>query len=129
MSAWGVNREDIAWRVVDDEAVIINSETSDYFSLNLTGTWLWTLMEQPRTREDLAAALTSRYGQPLGAVQADVTAFLDDLTSARLLVPSDQPSPLATATAVAATSPPRDAYEPPQLVRFGNLETLILSGE
>lgn len=129
MAAYVVNRDKIAWQVVDEEAVIIHSETSDYFSLNQSGTWLWNLMELPRTRGDLTAALSARYGRPSAETGPDVTAYLEHLTKAGLLLQLAELTPVAPAVATAEAAAPRDAYEPPQLVKFGNLETLILSGE
>ena len=125
MPAYVVDRDRVTWRIVDDEAVVVHAETSDYFSLNASGTWLWTVLELPRTAQALAEALSARYGHPAADAAADVDAFLAQLAGARLLVTTE-----ATAAPVASGgAPPRDPYEPPQLVRFGNLETLILSGE
>ena len=124
-----VNRDKVAWRVVDDEAVVIHSETSEYFSLNRTGTWLWSLLEQPQTSTDLAAALSARYARPLDETGPDVTGYLEELTEAGLIVPAGEPEPRAVSAAPAGAAVPPDGYEPPQLVKFGNLETLILSGE
>lgn len=125
MPAYVVDRDRVTWRVVDDEAVVVHAETSDYFSLNASGTWLWTLLERPRTPETLAGALSARWERAAAETAADVAAFLSEVVGAGLLVAMDGPE-----VAVAADwTAPRDPYEPPQLVRFGNLETLILSGE
>jgi hypothetical protein len=129
MVAYLVNRDRVAWRVVDDEAVIIHSETSDYFSLNRSGTWLWNLMDLPRSRNDLAAALSARYGRPAGEASADVDAYLEHLVTAGLLLHDTEAAAIAMSAGSADAAAPRDGYEAPQVVKFGNLETLILSGE
>lgn len=123
-----VNRDEVAWRVVDDEAVLVHAKTSDYFSLNESGTWLWGLMaDAPRTAVDLADALSVRYARAAADTAPDVSAFLDRLLAAGL-VREDAPAVPADA-APATAGVPRGGYEPPQLVKFGDLETLILSGE
>jgi hypothetical protein len=123
-----VNRDEVAWRVVDDEAVVVHSKTSDYFSLNQSGTWLWGLMaDAPRTPAYLVDALSLRYARAAAETAPDVSAFLDRLVGVGLVreeAPAVPPDP-----APSAAGPPRDGYEPPQLVKFGDLETLILSGE
>jgi len=129
MVAYVVNRDLVAWRVVDDEAVVIHSETSDYFSLNQSATWLWNLMDLPRTGEDLSAALSARYARPSTETRSDVASYLEHLTKAGLVLQEPESVPLAMPAAVAGTAVPRDSYEPPQLVKFGSLETLLLSGE
>lgn len=125
MRAHVVNRADVTWRVVDDEAVLVHAQTSEYFSLNESGTWLWGLLEAPRTAADLTAALSARYRREGGETAADVEAFVARLEQAGLLTQVAS----AGTPAGPAPAPPRDPYEPPQLVKFGDLETLILSGE
>ena len=120
------NHARVTWRVVDDEAVIVHTETSEYFSLNQSGTWLWSLLQTPRTLPDLTTALSARYERDASATAADVEAFVAHLERAGLLLRA-HPGPV-TGAAV-DTTPPRDPYEAPQLVKFGDLETLILSGE
>lgn len=127
MMGYVTEQDRLAWRIIDDEAVIIHSETSDYFSLNQSGTWLWTLMDVPRTPEHLTEALSARYARPAGETRADVEAYLEQLTRAGLVRQAAEP--VAPPVTAAGGAGPRDAYEPPQLVKFGNLETLILSGE
>jgi Coenzyme PQQ synthesis protein D (PqqD) len=126
MQAYVVNRGSATWRVVDDEAVIVHAETSEYFSLNQSGTWVWGLLEAPRSVADLAAAVGARYGRDAAATVPDLEAFVAHLERAGLLLPTAS-APVAHATA--DPSPGGDPYEPPQLVKFGDLETLILSGE
>lgn len=125
MRAYVVNRADVTWRVVDDEAVLVHAQTSEYFSLNESGTWLWGLLEAPCTAADLTAALGARYRRGAGDTAADVEAFLSRLEQAGLVTPVASSGTAAPPSTVA----PRDPYEPPQLVKFGDLETLILSGE
>ena len=129
MVAYLVNRDRVAWRVVDDEAVLIHSDTSDYFSLNQSATWLWGLMDLPRSGEDLTAALSARYARPSAETGSDVMSYLEHLTKAGLVLQEAESVPLAIPAVLGGAAVPRDGYEPPQLVKFGNLETLILSAE
>jgi hypothetical protein len=126
MSAYWVSRDIATWRVVDDEAVIIHVQTSDYFSLNQTGTFIWSqLAERPHTASQMAELVARRCGRNAADVGPDVAAFFAQLQEAKLLSDGRPPQPV-DGTAIAGASA---AYEPPQLVRFGDLETLILSGE
>lgn len=128
MEAFVVNRDEVSWRVIDDEAVIIHCTTSDYFALNQSGTWLWELMaEVPRTSAGLVEALSSRYARAHDEAGNEVRLFLDRLVGAGLVLAretaaADPPLPAPNGT-------PRDGYESPEMVKFGDLETLILSGE
>jgi hypothetical protein len=126
--AYLIDRENVTWRVVDGEAVVVHAATSDYFSLNATGTWLWTRLEAAATPAGLAAALARRYGIDVAVATADVGAFLEQLAQASL-VARDGATVTAGNDPPAEDDGPSDPYETPELVRFGNLETLILSGE
>ncbi len=126
MSGFRVNAETATWRVVDEEAVIIQVQTSEYFSLNRSGTLVWSqLAERHHSPEQMAAWLGQRCGREPAAVAPDVSAFFEQLQAARLLVDGQGPQPLPDPPAAQSVL----SYEAPQLVRFGDLETLILSGE
>lgn len=129
MQAYVVNRDKVTSQVIDDEAVILHADTSEYFGLNQSATWLWTRMDTPRTAAELIAAMGARYRLAGADIGADVEDFLSRLTQATLIVPADGAASPAEPGDAPDESDPRDGYEPPQLVKFGHLETLILSGE
>ena len=124
------NTDKVVWRVVDGEAVIVHADSSAYYGLNASGTFIWeAIASTPQAPEDIAARVSARYGLERNAVCADVEAFVASLGEEGLL--------LETAEAVAALpgvpapesihGPGR--YEPPALAKFGELEQLVLSGE
>jgi len=128
ITTYQVNAEAVTWQVVDDEAVVIHADTSEYFSLNLSGTFLWNLMVEHACGEDeLAEGISNRYEQGTADARAHVSSFMGKLQEALLIEQSEGQTPGATAGIT--SRPPTDAYEPPDLVKFGDLETLILSGE
>ena len=128
MSRISANADKVAWRVVDGEAVIVHADSSAYYGLNSTGTFLWeAIATAPMGADDLAARLSERYGVAREAVRADVDAFLSSLGDEGLLQehgPAAGAAPPPPAGAAAA-----GAYEPPALAKFGELEQLVLSGE
>lgn len=130
MTTYRVDGQSVAWRIVDDEAVLIHQTTSEYFSLNSPGTFLWGLLaERACDENELAGEIARRYQLGEDLAQTDTAAFLDKLASAALVLCGEEaesaaPSPVAVSDALRA-----GLYEPPDLVRFGDLETLILSGE
>jgi hypothetical protein len=129
MQAYVVNRDKVTAQVIDDEAVILHADTSEYFGLNQSATWLWMRMDTPRTAAELIAAIAARYRHAAADVGQDVEDFLSRLTQATLIVPVEGAASPAEPGDAPDESHPRDGYEPPQLVKFGHLETLILSGE
>ncbi len=133
-TALSVHRELATWRIVEAEAVVVHAETSEYFSLNPSGTFLWRLLvEAPRTHEELADELAGRYQRGRDVAGAEVKALLEKLTELGLVAEADSDAgdrPGAPALDLPAPSPAEiELFEPPDIVKFGDLETLILSAE
>ncbi len=82
---WRLRAGGLDWRVVDDEAVILDAERSAYNATNASGTVLWTRLHDGATRSELVAALGERFALERPRAEADVDAFLADLHSRGLL--------------------------------------------
>lgn len=127
MGGYRVNPDNVEWRAVDEEAVIIHLPSSRYFGLNPSGTWIWaTLATQACTSDQVATHLAARYRLQPDQAQGEVETFLRQLMQAELIEEAAAgDSGIAPAAAPAASA----EYEAPELVTFGDLDTLILSAE
>lgn len=72
---------------VDDEIVIMQLDTGDFFSLTGSGTAIWRLIDGERDRLALVAALCDEFSAAQAEVVADVDEFLGKLRAAGLLGP------------------------------------------
>jgi hypothetical protein len=82
-----VDPNKVAFRVVDGEAVLIQTDTSYYYSLNAVGTFIWEQLTQGRcTADELAVAVSQEFAQPKAAVVAHIHALLADLKKEGLVV-------------------------------------------
>lgn len=153
MEHYGIRDEQVAWRVVDGEAVLVHADTSAYYGLNRMATDVWlALADLATSRDGLARLIAERYDVDAETAGRDVGEFLDALVEEGLALsasdPADgvRPEPAASDGSASDGSPsdgwssegstredappePGTPYEPPRLERFGQLETLILSGE
>jgi hypothetical protein len=128
MDQYTINTEQVTWELTDGEAVVIHFETSAYYGLNVSGTYLWLeLANGPVGSAELAAKIAARYGKRLEEITPDVDTFLRSLKIEDLLVEDGKPG--AAPARTAELSSPKDTYQPPSLTKFGELEKLILSGE
>ena len=73
-----VRPEDLSWRRVDDEVVVLDLRSSRYFSLNGSGALLWEALVDGADEEALAAALVAQFGIDPARAAQDTGAFLDD---------------------------------------------------
>lgn len=64
---------------IDDEIVLLDLESADFFSLSGTSISIWQLIDGSRTREDITAAVAAEYGVVAADIEAEVAEFLDQL--------------------------------------------------
>jgi coenzyme PQQ synthesis protein D (PqqD) len=83
---YSVNSDVATWRVLDGEAVIINNQTSYYYSLNRTGTFVWNLLiDNEMTLDEIVENVSSSYELEGDEIRGDITAILDNLYNEKLL--------------------------------------------
>lgn len=105
--------------VIDGEAVIIQLETGNYFSLDSTGALIWQALVAGHSSASISAALQARF--PDQAVQTDVDRLLAQLLEAGLLVRCD-----AGGASPALQLPAALAYAAPQLHTYTDMQDLLL---
>jgi hypothetical protein len=77
--------DDAISTTIDEEEVILNLETSSYHGLNRVGSEIWTRIQEPRTVDELVAALDDEYDVATPKLEADVREFVADLDEAGLV--------------------------------------------
>lgn len=77
--------EAVTWRKTGAEAVILNLETSEYFSANETGTFIWELLSAGHSPEEIPPALAEEFDIAPEKAAEDTAEFLEELTSLKLL--------------------------------------------
>jgi hypothetical protein len=82
--------DDVVWRDVGDDLVVLELSTSTYLTLNGTAKFLWQgIADGGSTKSELAIRLSNRYDIPEEQAVADVESFLGGLSERRLLVGDD----------------------------------------
>ncbi|OGS10725.1 MAG: hypothetical protein A2285_05805 [Elusimicrobia bacterium RIFOXYA12_FULL_57_11] len=77
--------EAVTWRKTGEEAVILNLETSEYYSANDTGTFIWELLSAGKQRAKVAEALAAEYGITEEQAALDTETFIEDLARLKIL--------------------------------------------
>lgn len=122
-NVFSINPEKSAWRVVDGEAVLIHAETTYYYGLNASGTWIWQqLLEDDLSAEVLADRLAEQGG---ASTAAEIAAFLRELESEDLIETTNDS---ATTEDRSARSLDQE-WVAPEMTRYSTLEDLIVCGE
>jgi len=77
--------DDLSWREVEGEAIILDLSTQSYLSLNGTALTLWRALERGATTQELSARLVEDHGATPDEADRDAAAFVDSLRERGLL--------------------------------------------
>jgi hypothetical protein len=64
--------EDVLFRELDDEAVLLNLKTGVYFGLNPTGLRIWQLIVEGRSLEQVLETMRGEYEVDVQVVERDL---------------------------------------------------------
>ncbi len=71
--------ENVLFQKLEDEVVLLNLETGDYYGLNEVGSQMWTLLQQDHHVGQVLSALLETYEVSEGTLKADLWTILGDL--------------------------------------------------
>lgn len=73
--------EKLIWRETDDGIVVVDPIEGKVRVLNGVGSEIWKLVNQRKSRSDIQQAIAGTYNISEGQAEADITAFLDQLSA------------------------------------------------
>ena len=76
----------VAWRRVAEEVVVLDLDTSVYYSFNHSGARIWELLAESLAPRQVAARVAEEYDEAAALVARDVEALLKQLRAEKLLV-------------------------------------------
>jgi Coenzyme PQQ synthesis protein D (PqqD) len=118
-----VNSGEVASKVIDGEAILINLSNGMYYSLAGIGALVWALLEAGHADDRICAELEQRTGVDHATAVADLRRLLDELSAEGLIVAADA----STAAAVSEVGdfPDVAAYTTPQLEKYSDMNDLL----
>lgn len=122
-TAWHQVAPQVVREVFDDEVIIINMESGNYFSLNNTGAYVWTLIEASYQAEGIAGRLCDEFEGADASTASHVDELLDKLLNEGLIEPGTGPAPAQSPVASPAAKGP---YEKPTLAVYTDMQELLL---
>lgn len=115
--------EEVAAKVIDGEAILINLATGVYYSMDKVGALAWEMIAGGYTLEQIVSTVVRRYEVSLDQATADVHRLADELAQENLVKPAAIDAlPAAIATNGAATKEP---YESPVLNIYRDMGDLL----
>ena len=142
MSTFGIlriNRPAVVSELFDDEVVVIDMVSGNYFSLDATGAEIWTWLAEDAAPEDLVRKAIQTYDGDAGVIETAVREFLERLQAERLVVAAvapaqgtpqpgnGRPRPAGAAPREHPDPPAsKKAFSPPALSVYTDMQDLLL---
>lgn len=115
------NTNDVAAKVIDGEAIIMNLSNGLYFSMDRVGSAVWELVEAGLNVEEMISILDARYDGAGEAIRGDVHRLVAELLSEELVLVTEEAPSSATSDRGAADHP----YAPPTLIKYDDMADLL----
>ena len=87
---WSHREDDLSWREIDDEVILLDLQSAQYLRLNTTGAVLWKRLAEGATASDLAECLQQTYALDPQQAVTDAAAFVTSCVENHLLHPTDE---------------------------------------
>lgn len=117
------NEAEVAAKVLDGEAIIINLSNGTYYSMDKVGGLIWEMIVAGRTLVDIAEAIALRYEVSPEQAHTDARRLAGDLMRENLVIALDKPAaPVERQESIAGQRLP---YEPPTLNIYRDMSDLL----
>lgn len=77
--------DEIIFRELNGEAVVLNLESGTYFGLDAVGTRIWQLCAEHSSIHEVWQVMQNEFDAPGEALRSDLLAFVNELSSKGLL--------------------------------------------
>jgi hypothetical protein len=121
--------KNIAHEIIDGEAVIINFDNGNYYSLNKTGAEIWDFIEKQATLMEIVEDLAGRYGGSNAEIEKNILPLLADLEKEALITieresKSESLKQVTRTEIESKTGQP--GFEVPALNKYTDMQELLL---
>lgn len=117
------NEAEVAAKVLDGEAILINLANGVYYSMDNIGGVIWELVEGRHSLEEMVAAISARYEVSAEQVQDDVERLVGELVEENLVLETDEAAPRGESQS--ATPDQRAPYVSPELNIYRDMGDLL----
>ena len=123
-----VNTPTVTHETIDGEAVIINLDSGNYYSLVDVGSFVWGLIEKGASASELRNAVLQSYQGNDSDVDRGVEELLVQLQQENLIVPADGTGvlDLAQLELPSNNGHEKPSFSPPLLHKYSDMQELLL---
>lgn len=117
------NEEQVAAKVIDGEAILINLSTGMYYSMGAVGGLVWALIEQGADTVEIAELISDRLGVKAETVAEDVAVLVSELLTEELVIPGGLGTGFTGQLPTGTEFP--SVYASPKLEKFSDMAEMF----
>jgi hypothetical protein len=125
-SRLGINPAKVVHETIDGEAILIQLERGNYFSLAGSGQELWALLSSGHTAAEAVGLLAERYAVSAGEIEPWAAGLVEELVSEELLSPVDGEGAPAGSRNGAVLSDVPGQFAPVKLEKYTDMQDHLL---
>ncbi|MBL7196907.1 MAG: PqqD family protein [Candidatus Omnitrophica bacterium] len=80
-----IDKDKVTYRIIDNEAVILNLDNGYYYSLNEVGTRIWEAINKQKSLDQVLSLLKEEYQLPERQLRSDLMGLVKDLEKEELI--------------------------------------------
>lgn len=113
------NQEQVAAKVMDGDAILINLSNGLYYRMGGAGGWIWSLIESRYTVGEISNIVSRHFDMTAGEILPDIQRLASELMGEGLVRIADSgPAAIESAAGAPETSA---AYAPPVLEKYSDM--------
>lgn len=120
-----VNTPTVTHETIDGEAVIINLDSGNYYSLVEAGSFIWSIVEQGASASEVQQLVQQTYQGNATEIDRGVRELLSQLQQENLIVPVDGAVELAQPLP-SQNGHEKPLFKAPLLNKFSDMQELLL---
>jgi hypothetical protein len=115
--------EEVAAKVIDGEAIIINLANGIYYSMDKVGGLIWDMVQSGQSLEKIIQGVTERYDVARDKAESDLLELVEEMLRENLVAIAENGAPADTPSQL----PPGEklAYEAPKLNIYRDMGDLL----
>jgi hypothetical protein len=122
-----INTPTVTHETIDGEAVIINLDSGNYYSLVEAGSFIWALVEKGASASEVQDLLQQTYQGDAADIDRGVQELLAQLQQENLIVPVDGSAAVdLTEVMPSSNGHGKPSFNAPLLNKFSDMQELLL---
>jgi coenzyme PQQ synthesis protein D (PqqD) len=121
-----VNTPTVTHETIDGEAVIINLDSGNYYSLVDVGSFIWGLVEKGASAGEVQDVILQAYQGDATDVDRGVQDLLAQLQQENLIVPADDSVTFDNEQVLSSNGHEKPAFNAPLLHKYSDMQELLL---